>query len=304
MSNKKPISPKLEFDKIAYCASVPRDVNGLPVFSNGRDKTYWTLALGWSGEITIDGIEYRVVFGPKHWIVVDRKKKELPTKVHTVLIDLFKEFKKVYDNEKEITRELRNERGAEARLIAKESGKLEVNKKAMLAQHQIQLNEVYAMIVEGKTRYQIINTLKEKYGYTERRISQIIGEANTTIIKNVELDRGSLVHKNLAKLDDLYQRNLEKDDTKECRLIIETIQKMLALNQTEKKEVEIKKTVRFTFDTPELPVHTNSGIQDVPYEFVKSEGEKILNSEFKDEISDDELLREFDGEKEENEDSE
>ena len=80
---------------------------------------------------------------------------------------------------------------------------------------------------------------------------------------NVNEDRSSLREKHIAQLDELYQKNIERGDYKEARLIIDQKQKMLGLNESEKKEVEVKHTYKFKFDTPLLP---EQGPQDVPFE--------------------------------------
>ena len=278
---------KKDFSQEKYWQSISRDERGYPIFS-ASTQTYWTFALAYRGIISIDQVDYDVHFGPKAWGCIGRTKHSLPDRVHLVLIDLHNQFKKALSDEKELRKSLKNEQ----RLATtqewhknpdnKAGGK---NYKAMIVQHEMDINLIYKLIVEGKTRVDIIEELKTKRNLTDRRINQLLTEANKKIKKTVDDERVLLKEKHHAMLWELYNLNRERGDFKECRTILETLNKMYGVNE-DKKEIEIKQTVRYTFDTPQLNANN---VQDIPFEFVKDHS--LLQ-----EPSDDELLDELDNE--------
>lgn len=106
---------------------------------------------------------------------------------------------------------------------------------------QKQLHEIYRMLLSGATRHDVIKKGVEwKLGEESmaKRLQLVYREFRKNYGKKA---REGLIDKHLAQLSDLYVKNYEREDYRECRALIETINRMLGLDAAQKVEVRVEK---------------------------------------------------------------
>lgn len=113
--------------------------------------------------------------------------------------------------------------------------------KASNAQMDKFLETVIEMIVKGFTRTDILRYFTENEKLELRRsessVDIYIKKARKEIIKRFQPEREKLMADSLAKLTNLYKKNYEIQDYRECRQIIETLGKLTGINAPEKTEI-------------------------------------------------------------------
>lgn len=249
----KRVKPTYQEFYTKFCESIDI-IDGKPVFM-GTPNTFYGLAQSWTGPIIINEVTYKVKFMYRKWFVLDIDKRLLPDDVHLEILRLYKEYLAAVDTEKELRKSFARDRDRasdEEYYVVNKKMILEKKKKKdrrMRIQGQVQATEVYELIVQGKTKHQIKEYLREKYNYTDRRIDQVIAAAGKIIKDESVEDREQLREQHHTQLRSLYEKALANDDIKECRLILETLNKLYGLNEIQTQKVEIDKVVRFKFDT-------------------------------------------------------
>lgn len=104
------------------------------------------------------------------------------------------------------------------------------------------LDTLYRLLLKGATRYDIIQMAKKEWGIK----SDAVDKHLTVVYKEFRKEYGKkhrhgLIDKHLAQLSDLYVKNYEKGDYRECRALVETINRMLGLDAAQKVEVHVEK---------------------------------------------------------------
>lgn len=279
----KQVQPSWDVFYPKYLESVPI-IDGMPFFT-GTSESFHCLAKFWTGEIEINGEKYPIRFHPRRWTVIDQDKRNLPDEALIVFMRLHKEYLEAYNQEKILRKAKAVERLSEynANHWKKNKDKITLRqketKRMMKIQHEIQLKEIYQMIVEGKTKQEIGEYLTDKYKYTQRRINQLLEISSKRLKEEVSYDKDQLRDKHHGMLIELYKKNLDKGDFKECRLILETIQKVYGLNQIEPTKVEVEKVIRFKFDnTPPNRQIENQDIEFAQHELVLDEAKEEFDS--------------------------
>lgn len=104
-------------------------------------------------------------------------------------------------------------------------------KKTTANEKEQRVMTVYEMLIKGATRPFIIRYSSEKWGVVSRTVDDYIAIA-TKRIKNTFDDKykKNLATIQVAKLNDLYVKNYTIEDYRECRNIIETLNKMYGLD--------------------------------------------------------------------------
>lgn len=266
-----------KFDKVLHWKTIPRDENKLPVFI-GNSETYWALIKSWEGEILIENTIYILHVEKSLWYVKGYNKRRLPNDIHLKIIKVHEDFRKAMENEKRIRKSLvKDTRLADNKRYYNENKtkileQREKSFKAMAIQNQLQLNEIYKMIIEGKARFEIEESLKNNYGFSLRRANQLITAASTMIKKEVDGERASLKDKHHLMLMDLYKRSLEECNFRECRMILETMNRLYGLNEVQTQKVEVQNVIKFNFDNNIIKKsEIENEIQDATYEDIKNQ---------------------------------
>ena len=98
------------------------------------------------------------------------------------------------------------------------------------------VNEVHTLILQGATSSQIIEYCRQNFQVERASSYFYIAEAKKTIIENFEktFDKDAFKAEIYARLENLYQQNMDVDDFKECRNILKDIRDMLGLNSISK----------------------------------------------------------------------
>ena len=97
------------------------------------------------------------------------------------------------------------------------------------AEYKRRINELFNMLLNGLARHEILQYVsdKAKWGVDERQIDRYIFEARKLFEQYAKEDRDDFIKESKARLHDLYKLNKVKKDYKECRLCIETKNKVL-----------------------------------------------------------------------------
>lgn len=236
------------------CDTTPRDVNGMPIIEAGPE-TFWSIMRCYRGNIPLNGKDYFVHFTCKGWRIpgVDRRKltddeKEIIQRLHNNFLKAYMDERVMRSGMAKKTRKILNKKyyqmnSEEVLRKRKES------QKSMLAQNELQINEILELILQNKARHEIKAEMVAKYNFTERRINQLITSAHQRV-KNIASDEREILKDKIYKqLQDLYNKNIEKDDLREARSILEVMNKMYALNDPVTNKIEMnQKIIKFSFD--------------------------------------------------------
>lgn len=101
------------------------------------------------------------------------------------------------------------------------------------------VNDVHTLILQGATSSQIIEYCRQNFQVERASSYFYIAEAKKTIIENFEktFDKDAFKAEIYARLENLYQQNMDIDDFKECRNILKDIREMLGLNSASKTDI-------------------------------------------------------------------
>jgi hypothetical protein len=101
------------------------------------------------------------------------------------------------------------------------------------------VNEVHALILQGATSSQIIEYCRQNFQVERASSYFYIAEAKEIIIENFEktFDKDGFKAEIYARLENLYQQNMDIDDFKECRNILKDLREMLGLNSASKLDL-------------------------------------------------------------------
>ena len=85
------------------------------------------------------------------------------------------------------------------------------------------VNQIYLLILQGFQRKQIIQFCSENYKIGERQTDEYLFKAREIIKSNIETDTSSKKNELLNQYYDLYRKNYEEEDYRECRNILKDI---------------------------------------------------------------------------------
>lgn len=111
-------------------------------------------------------------------------------------------------------------------------------KKPTNAELELRIMTVYEMVVKGATRPFIVRYASENWRVGDRTVDNYLKEVRSRLSDTFGDEyRENILITQIAKLNDLYVKNYTIEDFRECRNIIESLNKMLGLNEPEKTDV-------------------------------------------------------------------
>lgn len=104
------------------------------------------------------------------------------------------------------------------------------------------VNEVHTLILQGASTSQIIEYCRNKFKVERAAAYFYIEDAKVLIKENFSktFDVDGFKAEIYARLENLYQQNMDIDDFKECRNIIKDLREMLGLNEAQKMDLTTK----------------------------------------------------------------
>ena len=101
------------------------------------------------------------------------------------------------------------------------------------------ISEVHALILQGASSSQIVDYCGQNFKVERSASFMYIAEAKKIIIENFEktFDKDGFKAEIYARLENLYQQNMDIDDFKECRNILKDLREMLGLNSASKLDL-------------------------------------------------------------------
>lgn len=110
--------------------------------------------------------------------------------------------------------------------------------KSTNAEIELRVSIIYDMIIKGCSRKEIVQFGSNKWNITNRQVDDYIAKANNDIKEVYGQDyKEMIINKQLAQLDDLYNKNYQLNDLRECRNLIESKSKLLGLNAPIKTDI-------------------------------------------------------------------
>ena len=110
--------------------------------------------------------------------------------------------------------------------------------KATNAEIELRVSTVSEMIIKGQGREKIIRFGSENWNVGERQIENYISKAWGKIERNTDFDIKQELKLQRARFEDLFQKNYTIQDYREARQVLDSIAKLLGLNEPEKHKVE------------------------------------------------------------------
>lgn len=104
------------------------------------------------------------------------------------------------------------------------------------------VNEVHTLILQGASTSQIIEYCRNKFKVERAAAYFYIEDAKVLIKENFSktFDVDGFKAEIYARLENLYQQNMDIDDFKECRNIIKDLREMLGLNEAQRMDLTTK----------------------------------------------------------------
>lgn len=104
------------------------------------------------------------------------------------------------------------------------------------------VNEVHTLILQGATTHQIIEYCRKQFNVEKSTVYFYIEDAKQILKENFQktFDVEGFKAEIYARLENLYQQNMDIDDFKECRNIIKDLREMLGLNEAQKMDLTTK----------------------------------------------------------------
>lgn len=93
---------------------------------------------------------------------------------------------------------------------------------------------IFEMILKGYRRSQIIRYCAETFSIGERQTENYISQVYDDFAERMEKRKEAQIGLALARYNDLYQKNYNIQDYRECRAVQDSINKMTGINEPEK----------------------------------------------------------------------
>jgi len=108
--------------------------------------------------------------------------------------------------------------------------------KATTAQSLERTNAILEMLLDGESRYAIVQYGINNWGLTAAGVDKYIGKANTVISEQAERDAGKLIDKTQRRLIRLLAKANSKNDMNMARLVIKDLRDLGGLDRPTKIE--------------------------------------------------------------------
>ena len=135
-------------------------------------------------------------------------------------------------------------------VLANSNGKNGSSAKSVTGAVKVRVLDVVKRITEGQTRQSCLAYVTETYGVKEAQAREY-WEAAIRYLLPSEEDKAILVDKNIARLEDLYKKNYERNNFKECREVISELNKVCGVTGnkvTIAKNKEGEELINITFN--------------------------------------------------------
>lgn len=116
------------------------------------------------------------------------------------------------------------------------------SKKPTSAERELRVMTVLEMLTKGKNRDFIIRFCSDEYKVGERAVDNYIADAKKRISKEIKIRAGEEVDMALLQFNDLYDKNYQIQDYRECRQVLESKLKYLEGRQKESPKSKKKGT--------------------------------------------------------------
>lgn len=100
------------------------------------------------------------------------------------------------------------------------------------------VSKTYSLLIMGKRKRKIKDALMKEYGIAERTAYQYIGKAEKIREEELEDYRENVVSQQYSHLRDLYERNFQIQDFKECRAVLAQMASLMGANAPDRKEIK------------------------------------------------------------------
>ena len=110
-------------------------------------------------------------------------------------------------------------------------------KKSDSSEFDKRVNTVYLLILQGFQRKQIIQYVSENYKVGERQTDNYLEKAREIIKSNIDNDTSSKKNEILNQFYDLYQKNYQLEDYRECRNLLSNISNILGIEAPKKTDI-------------------------------------------------------------------
>ena len=110
------------------------------------------------------------------------------------------------------------------------------------AELELRVATVSEMIIKGLGREKICRYATKNWAVSDRQVDRYISKAWDKIEKNTDFDVKQELKLQRARFEDLFQKNYTIQDYREARQVLDSIAKLLGLNEPEKHEVDHKIT--------------------------------------------------------------
>lgn len=109
-------------------------------------------------------------------------------------------------------------------------------KKTNTAEVELRVAKVARMLIEGQSRQGIIQLGDDEWGVSDRTIDEYLSRAYDKISEHADNIIQNASDVSASRLNDLYKKNYEIGDYKECRLVQSTIIDMIEKGLLKEKE--------------------------------------------------------------------
>jgi hypothetical protein len=99
------------------------------------------------------------------------------------------------------------------------------------------VNTVYLLILQGFQRKQIIQYVSENFNVGERQTDNYLEKAREIIKSNIDNDTNSKKNEILNQFYDLYQKNYQLEEYRECRNVLVSIANILGVEAPKKTDI-------------------------------------------------------------------
>lgn len=99
------------------------------------------------------------------------------------------------------------------------------------------VNTVYLLILQGFQRKQIIQYCSDTFKVGDRQTDVYLTKAREIIKSNIDNDTSSKKNEVLNQFYDLYQKNYQLEDYRECRNLLANISNILGIEAPKKTDI-------------------------------------------------------------------
>lgn len=123
--------------------------------------------------------------------------------------------------------------------------------KSTNAEIELRISTISEMVVKGYTRDKIIRYASAEWKVSERTTDTYLKKAWDKIHKSTNYDLKQEVTLQRARFEDLYSKNYNIQDYRECRQVLDSLAKLLGVNKPDQHEIDTNNKHSFEV-TPEI----------------------------------------------------